>query len=118
MNGSLLILFFESGYRSWSTFRYMECSGVLGPVTLYGLNEGRRDLTWQNWSYYLITNQTTIVSDFNFMNRWKSPESAYKTSGTCSSCSYVGWYDEKSVSVIEVRLHKDGKCKLFFLFFR
>lgn len=26
-------------------------AGVLGPVTLYGLNEGRRDLTWQNWSY-------------------------------------------------------------------
>uniref|UniRef100_A0A166ENF5 beta-galactosidase n=1 Tax=Daucus carota subsp. sativus TaxID=79200 RepID=A0A166ENF5_DAUCS len=26
-------------------------AGVLGPVTLNGLNEGRRDLTWQNWSY-------------------------------------------------------------------
>uniref|UniRef100_A0A7N0SWP4 Beta-galactosidase n=1 Tax=Kalanchoe fedtschenkoi TaxID=63787 RepID=A0A7N0SWP4_KALFE len=26
-------------------------AGVLGPVSLHGLNEGRRDLTWQKWSY-------------------------------------------------------------------
>ncbi|KAK7349245.1 hypothetical protein VNO77_06456 [Canavalia gladiata] len=26
-------------------------AGVLGPITLTGLNEGRRDLTWQKWSY-------------------------------------------------------------------
>ncbi|OVA16335.1 D-galactoside/L-rhamnose binding SUEL lectin domain [Macleaya cordata] len=26
-------------------------AGVLGPVTLKGLNEGKRDLTWQKWSY-------------------------------------------------------------------
>ncbi|CDO97918.1 unnamed protein product [Coffea canephora] len=26
-------------------------AGILGPVSLYGLNEGRRDLTWQKWSY-------------------------------------------------------------------
>ncbi|TYI59902.1 hypothetical protein E1A91_D10G068300v1 [Gossypium mustelinum] len=26
-------------------------AGVLGPVTLNGLNEGRRDLSWQKWSY-------------------------------------------------------------------
>ncbi|XP_044484003.1 beta-galactosidase 1-like [Mangifera indica] len=26
-------------------------AGILGPVTLDGLNEGRRDLSWQNWSY-------------------------------------------------------------------
>ncbi|KAJ4959380.1 hypothetical protein NE237_026491 [Protea cynaroides] len=26
-------------------------AGVLGPVTLKGLNEGRRDLSWQKWSY-------------------------------------------------------------------
>ncbi|KAK6911894.1 Glycoside hydrolase 35, catalytic domain [Dillenia turbinata] len=26
-------------------------AGVLGPVSLNGLNEGRRDLTWQKWSY-------------------------------------------------------------------
>ncbi|KAK4789818.1 hypothetical protein SAY86_017122 [Trapa natans] len=31
-------------FEQWNT-------GVLGPVTLYGLNEGRRDLTWQKWSY-------------------------------------------------------------------
>lgn len=26
-------------------------AGILGPVTLTGLNEGKRDLTWQKWSY-------------------------------------------------------------------
>ncbi|ONM40727.1 Beta-galactosidase 1 [Zea mays] len=26
-------------------------AGILGPVTLDGLNEGRRDLTWQKWTY-------------------------------------------------------------------
>ncbi|KAL5698727.1 Beta-galactosidase 1 [Ranunculus cassubicifolius] len=26
-------------------------AGILGPVMLSGLNEGRRDLTWQKWSY-------------------------------------------------------------------
>ncbi|KAM7254583.1 hypothetical protein ACFE04_003963 [Oxalis oulophora] len=26
-------------------------AGVLGPVTLHGLNEGRRDLSWQKWTY-------------------------------------------------------------------
>lgn len=31
-------------YESWST-------GVLGPVVLHGLNEGSRDLTWNEWSY-------------------------------------------------------------------
>ncbi|CAL9057186.1 beta-galactosidase 2-like isoform X1 [Musa acuminata AAA Group] len=28
-------------------------AGVLGPVMLKGLNEGRRDLTWQKWSYQI-----------------------------------------------------------------
>ncbi|KAL9254475.1 Beta-galactosidase 12-like protein [Drosera capensis] len=27
--------------------------GVLGPVTLSGLNQGTRDLTWQTWSYQI-----------------------------------------------------------------
>ncbi|KAK7255585.1 hypothetical protein RIF29_28998 [Crotalaria pallida] len=31
-------------YERWN-------AGVLGPITLNGLNEGRRDLTWQKWSY-------------------------------------------------------------------
>lgn len=29
-------------------------AGVLGPITLNGLNEGRRDLTWQKWSYKVL----------------------------------------------------------------
>ncbi|KAK9113047.1 hypothetical protein Scep_020566 [Stephania cephalantha] len=31
-------------FESWNT-------GVLGPVELHGLNQGKRDLTWQKWSY-------------------------------------------------------------------
>ncbi|VFQ65460.1 unnamed protein product [Cuscuta campestris] len=31
-------------YETWN-------AGVLGPVSLSGLNEGTRDLTWQKWSY-------------------------------------------------------------------
>lgn len=31
-------------FETWNT-------GVLGPVSLNGLNEGRRDLTWQKWTY-------------------------------------------------------------------
>lgn len=29
-------------------------AGVLGPITLNGLNEGRRDLSWQKWSYKVL----------------------------------------------------------------
>ncbi|KAE8674146.1 hypothetical protein F3Y22_tig00111769pilonHSYRG00476 [Hibiscus syriacus] len=31
-------------FKTWN-------AGVLGPVTLEGINEGRRDLSWQKWSY-------------------------------------------------------------------
>ncbi|XP_071702809.1 beta-galactosidase 3-like isoform X2 [Rutidosis leptorrhynchoides] len=31
-------------YEEWET-------GVLGPVALYGLNQGKRDLSWANWTY-------------------------------------------------------------------
>nr|ACC60981.1 beta-galactosidase 1 precursor [Petunia x hybrida] len=31
-------------FETWNT-------GVLGPVSLSGLDEGKRDLTWQKWSY-------------------------------------------------------------------
>nr|GMD32323.1 beta-galactosidase-like [Ipomoea batatas] len=31
-------------FETWNT-------GILGPVSLGGLNEGKRDLTWQKWSY-------------------------------------------------------------------
>ncbi|XP_020248093.1 beta-galactosidase 5-like isoform X3 [Asparagus officinalis] len=33
-------------YELWST-------GVLGPVVLHGIDEGKRDLTWQKWSYQI-----------------------------------------------------------------
>ncbi|EPS62826.1 beta-galactosidase, partial [Genlisea aurea] len=28
-------------------------AGILGPVTLTGLNQGKRDLTWQKWTYQI-----------------------------------------------------------------
>ncbi|KAG5246411.1 beta-galactosidase family protein [Salix suchowensis] len=31
-------------YETWKT-------GILGPVMLHGLNQGNKDLTWQQWSY-------------------------------------------------------------------
>ncbi|KAL5999502.1 Beta-galactosidase 3 [Asimina triloba] len=31
-------------FETWNT-------GILGPVALHGLNEGKRDLSWQKWSY-------------------------------------------------------------------
>jgi hypothetical protein len=39
-------------------------AGILGPVTLDGLNEGRRDLTWQKWTYQVIS---VIVMNLNLM---------------------------------------------------
>lgn len=35
-------------------------AGVLGPITLNGLNEGRRDLTWQKWSYKVLAGTFTM----------------------------------------------------------
>ncbi|KAA8537575.1 hypothetical protein F0562_027183 [Nyssa sinensis] len=31
-------------YETWKT-------GILGPVVLHGLNQGKRDLSWQKWTY-------------------------------------------------------------------
>ena len=31
-------------FETWKT-------GILGPVVLHGLSSGKRDLTWQKWSY-------------------------------------------------------------------
>lgn len=33
-----------SHFETWNT-------GLLGPVALYGLNQGKRDLSWQKWTY-------------------------------------------------------------------
>lgn len=45
-------------------------AGVLGPVSLSGLNEGRRDLTWQKWSYTVSsrTSMTVPLPAFMFVN--------------------------------------------------
>jgi hypothetical protein len=39
-------------------------AGILGPVTLDGLNEGRRDLTWQKWTYQV---SSVIVMTLNLV---------------------------------------------------
>ncbi|KAM7471820.1 hypothetical protein LguiA_010003 [Lonicera macranthoides] len=120
-------------------------AGVLGPVSLNGLNEGRRELTWQKWSYKvglkgealslhtlggsssvewvegsfvtlrrpLTWYKTTfnapsgnepLALDMGSMGKgqvWINGQSigrywpAYKAYGTCSACSYAGWFDEK-----------------------
>lgn len=31
-------------FESWNT-------GILGPVALHGLSQGKRDLSWQKWTY-------------------------------------------------------------------
>ncbi|XP_071686020.1 beta-galactosidase-like [Rutidosis leptorrhynchoides] len=119
-------------------------AGVLGPVTLYGLDEGKRDLTWQKWSYkvglkgeILSLNslmgsssvewiQGSLVSqkqpltwyktnfnapggneplalDMSSMGKgqiWINGQSigrywpAYTARGSCSTCSYAGYFDE------------------------
>ncbi|KVH92926.1 D-galactoside/L-rhamnose binding SUEL lectin domain-containing protein, partial [Cynara cardunculus var. scolymus] len=125
-------------FETWNT-------GVLGPVTLYGLNEGKRDLTWQKWSYKVglkgeilslhslmgsssvewiqgsfvsqrqpLTWYKTIFNapggneplalDMSSMGKgqiWINGQSvgrhwpAYKASGSCSTCSYAGYFSEK-----------------------
>ncbi|CAJ1950963.1 unnamed protein product [Sphenostylis stenocarpa] len=120
-------------------------AGVLGPISLSGLNEGRRDLTWQKWSYkvglkgealnlhslsgsssvewlqgYLVSRRqpltwykTTfdapsgvapLALDMASMGKgqvWINGQSlgrywpAYKASGSCGYCNYVGTYNEK-----------------------
>ncbi|KAL5788629.1 hypothetical protein ACOSP7_005578 [Xanthoceras sorbifolium] len=38
-------------------------TGVLGPVVLHGLDEGKRDLSWKKWSYKIGLKGETINSD-------------------------------------------------------
>ncbi|GAB2269227.1 Beta-galactosidase 1 [Dionaea muscipula] len=125
-------------YETWNT-------GVLGPVSLHGLNKGSRDLTWQKWLYKiglkgeslslhtlngasfvewldgddvaqkqpLTWYKTTfnapdgdapLALDMGSMGKgqvWINGESigrhwpAYKASGTCGGCNYVGYFNEK-----------------------
>ncbi|KAA8536069.1 hypothetical protein F0562_028547 [Nyssa sinensis] len=46
-------------FETWNT-------GVLGPVVLHGLDQGKRDLSWQKWSYQvgLKGEEMNIVSPF------------------------------------------------------
>lgn len=45
-------------FETWST-------GVLGPVVLHGLDEGKMDLSWQKWSYQV----NEFVYDALFIRR-------------------------------------------------
>ncbi|XP_021716437.1 beta-galactosidase 1-like [Chenopodium quinoa] len=120
-------------------------TGILGPVSLNGLNEGRRDLTWQKWSYKIgMKGESLSLNSLNGANNveWvegkflaqKQPLTWYKTifnappgneplaldmggmgkgqvwingqnigrywpayiaKGSCSDCSYAGYFTEK-----------------------
>ncbi|CAH1422766.1 unnamed protein product [Lactuca virosa] len=120
-------------------------AGVLGPVMISGLNEGKRDLSWQKWSYkiglkgeilslhslggsssvewvqgslvaqkqplaWYKTNfdapdgDEPLALDMNSMGKgqvWVNGQSigrywpAYKAIGSCSTCNYAGYFDEK-----------------------
>jgi hypothetical protein len=50
-------------FESWNV-------GVLGPVTLSGLNEGRRDLSHQKWTYQVLL----LSSKFEHPPREKQTE--------------------------------------------
>lgn len=41
--------------------------GVLGPVIINGLDGGRRDLSWQRWSYKVCVNLSYKVNSPPFM---------------------------------------------------
>ncbi|KAJ8640959.1 hypothetical protein MRB53_017653 [Persea americana] len=63
-------------------------AGILGPVTLNGLNEGRRDLSWQKWSYKIglegeslqlhsLSGSSSV--EWELAVAWKQPLTWYKT---------------------------------------
>ncbi|KAI3802855.1 hypothetical protein L1987_31000 [Smallanthus sonchifolius] len=81
--------------------------GILGPITLKGLNEGTRDLTKQQWSYKTTFNapegNEPLALDMNGMGKgqiWVNGEGvgrywpANKAHGNCDKCSYTGIYNE------------------------
>ncbi|TKY54489.1 Beta-galactosidase protein [Spatholobus suberectus] len=95
-------------------------AGVLGPVTLKGLNEGTRDLSQQKWSYKiglqgeaLNLNTTTfstpagndpLALDMISMGKgqvWINGRSigrhwpGYIAHGSCGDCYYAGTYTDK-----------------------
>ncbi|RWV82920.1 hypothetical protein GW17_00055538 [Ensete ventricosum] len=83
-------------------------AGVLGPVTLEGLNEGKRDLSSQKWIYQAFFNAPAgnepLALDMSSMGKgqiWINGQSigrywpAYKAYGSCDPCDYRGTYNEK-----------------------
>ncbi|RWW59556.1 hypothetical protein BHE74_00033564, partial [Ensete ventricosum] len=83
-------------------------AGVLGPVTLEGLNEGKRDLSSQKWIYQALFNAPAgnepLALDMSSMGKgqiWINGQSigrywpAYKAYGSCDPCDYRGTYNEK-----------------------
>jgi hypothetical protein len=70
--------------------------GVLGPVTLKGLNEGTRDLSWQKWSYkvglkgeslslHTITGSSSVDWTQGSLLAKKQPLTWYKTTFSAPS---------------------------------
>ncbi|XAR73229.1 Beta-galactosidase [Bertholletia excelsa] len=82
-------------------------AGVLGPITLKGLNEGTRDFTMQQWSYKTTfdapAGNEPLALDMNSMGKglmWINVESlgrhwpAYIARASFSDCSYIGTFHE------------------------
>ncbi|KAI4386958.1 hypothetical protein MLD38_004831 [Melastoma candidum] len=70
-------------YETWN-------AGVLGPVTLSGLNDGWRDLSWKNWSYRIglegeslslhsLSGSSTVEWSEESFTAQKQPLTWYKT---------------------------------------
>ncbi|KAF2285145.1 hypothetical protein GH714_038820 [Hevea brasiliensis] len=88
-------------FESWN-------AGVLGPVTLKGLNEGTRDLSGWNWSYKTTFDapegNEPLALDMSSMGKgqvWVNGRSVgrhwpgYIARGSCGDCNYAGTFDDK-----------------------
>ncbi|KAE8715112.1 Beta-galactosidase [Hibiscus syriacus] len=102
-------------FKTWN-------ASVLGPVTLNGLNEGRKDLSWKKWTYkfglkgealnlHSLSGSLTVEWAQGSLVAQRKPLTWYKANNfQCSSrkcsvgfryekygksvCNYAGYYDE------------------------
>lgn len=68
-------------------------AGILGPVNLNGLDEGRRDLTWQKWTYKVRTKFFDTVLEL-----FDVPASPCLTFSIFAHCQldWFGWRSNES----------------------
>ncbi|KAG6772025.1 hypothetical protein POTOM_023421 [Populus tomentosa] len=80
-------------FETWNT-------GVLGPITLKGLNEGTRDLSGQKWSYKIGLKGESLslhTASGSASVEWvEGSLLAQKQALTCcGDCNYAGTFDDK-----------------------